>query len=119
MRHGDLIGGFSRKQLTVAGLGLAVVCFTPLAAFADAIDGAWCAPDGKHMMIEGRRITTPGGAKIEGDYSRHAFSYVVPEKEPEGGSTIYMSLMNETTVQVRVGTPVAQPVVWKRCQNIT
>ena len=91
----------------------------PQGARADAIDGAWCSPEGKHLVIEGRRITTPGGTKIEGSYSRHAFSYIVPEKEAGAGATVYMSLMNETTMQWRDGSPVAQPIVWKRCENIT
>ena len=108
------------KQLLIAGAAcLATLVCLPRSARADAIDGAWCSPDGKHLTIEGRRIKTPGGANIEGNYSRHAFSYVVPDREPGSGSTIYMSLMNETTVQVRDGTPVAQPIVWKRCENIT
>ena len=56
---------------------------------------------------------------MEGNYTRHAFQYVVPANEPSAGETIYMNQLNDTTVQVRVGNPVAQPVTWKRCQNIT
>jgi hypothetical protein len=85
-------------------------------ALADAIDGAWCSPEGKHLKIAGRKITTPGGALLDGDYSRHAFSWVAPASEPGGGDTIYMQLMNETTALVRQGTPVAQPITWKRCE---
>jgi len=88
----------------------------PLPALADAIDGAWCSPDGKHLKIAGPRITTPGGVLLDGDYSRHAFSWVAPASEPGGGDTIYMQLMNETTAMVRQGTPVAQPITWKRCE---
>ena len=108
------------KEFSITSIAsLGVLALFAGGARADAIDGAWCSPQGKHLTIEGRRITTPGGAQIEGNYSRHAFSYVVPDKEPGGGGAIYMSLMNETTVQVRDGTPVAQPVIWKRCENIT
>jgi hypothetical protein len=46
----------------------------PALAQADAIDGHWCAADGRVMTIEGASILTPGGAKMTGDYSRHAFS---------------------------------------------
>ena len=88
-------------------------------ARADAIDGDWCSPEGKHLSIRGPAITTPGGVKMSGNYSRHAFSSVAPEKEANAGVTIFMSLMSETTVQVREGTPVAQPIVWKRCENVT
>jgi hypothetical protein len=88
-------------------------------ALADRIDGKWCSPDGKHVEIQGRAITTPGGAKIEGSYGRHSFRYVVPAAEPESGSTTYMVLLNEETMEVRAGDPVAKAVVWKRCQNIS
>ena len=85
---------------------------------ADQIDGDWCSPDGKHVQIKGPQITTPTGVKMSGNYTRHAFSYVVPEKEPNAGSTIFMSQLNDTTTQVREGTPVAQPIIWKRCEHI-
>jgi hypothetical protein len=102
-----------------ATLGLALGCLAPLPALADAIDGAWCSPEGKHLNIKGRSITTPGGATLEGDYSRHAFSYVAPASEPGGGDTIYMRIVNDTTMLVRQGTPVAQPITWKRCETIS
>jgi hypothetical protein len=102
-------------KLAIAGVALGL---TAAPAFADAIDGDWCSPDGKHLNIKGPALKTPGGAKMTGNYTRHAFSYVVPAPEPNSGSTIYMSLMNETTVQVREGTPVAQPIIWKRCEHI-
>ena len=107
------------RQLTLwmAALGLTLASLAaPQSALADAIDGAWCSPDGKHLKIAGRKITTPGGALLDGDYGRHSFSYVAPASEPGGGDTIYMQLMNETTAMVRQGTPVAQPVTWKRCE---
>lgn len=97
--------------------GMATLTSRP--ARADAIDGDWCSPDGRHLTIRGQTIKTPGGAVTSGSYSRHAFSYVVPEQEPGGGGTVYMSLMNETTVQVRDGTPVAQPRIWKRCETVS
>ena len=102
-----------RLAAAAFGLGLAAG-----PAFADAIDGDWCSPDGKHLTIKGPSLKTPGGAQMTGNYTRHAFSYVTPAAEPNPGSTIYMSLLNETTVQVREGTPVAQPVIWKRCEHI-
>jgi hypothetical protein len=104
----------SLPVIALAALGCAV---TP--ARADQIDGQWCSPEGKQVTIAGRAITTPGGTKMEGNYTRHSFSYVIPASEAPAGDTIYMNQLNDTTVQVRVGTPVAQPVIWKRCQNIT
>ena len=109
---------FGRVLLTGCALTLGAIML-PSAARADSIDGDWCSPEGRHLTIRGQSIKTPGGASISGTYTRHAFSYVVPEAEPGGGGTVYMSLMNETTVQVRDGTPVAMPTIWKRCENIT
>ena len=104
-------------KISVAAASFALACLAaPLPALADAIDGAWCSPEGKHLKIAGPKITTPGGALLDGDYSRHAFSWVAPASEPGGGDTIYMQLMNETTAMVRQGTPVAQPITWKRCE---
>ncbi len=108
------------NRVSGSKLAIAAVAFGLMAspALADAIDGDWCSPDGKHVSIKGPQIKTPGGVQTAGNYTRHAFSYVVPEKEPGSGSTIFMSLLNETTTQVREGTPVAQPVIWKRCEHI-
>ena len=108
-------GRWSAMALSI----LTVACLSASPARADAIDGDWCSPDGKHLTIKGPSIVTPGGVAMSGTYTRHAFSYVAAEKDTNPGVTIFMSLMNETTVQVREGTPVAQPIVWKRCENIT
>ena len=112
---------FTMKSKHLAGcasLALLLCLSSGQSALADAIDGDWCSPEGKHLSIKGPQIITPGGAKMSGQYSRHAFSYVVPAPEPQSGSTIFMSLLGETTVIVREGSPVAQPVTWKRCENI-
>ena len=115
----ELLSVRRRSWPVLAGATIAAAMLAGSPARADAIDGDWCSPDGKHLSIKGPAIVTPGGVAMSGNYTRHAFSYVAPEKDPNPGSTIFMSLMSETTVQVREGTPVAQPVVWKRCENIT
>ncbi len=82
--------------------------------FADAIDGDWCAaPEVRHMSIDGPKIVTPAGTATTGDYSRHAFSYVVPEGDPGAGDRIDMRLLSEEEVQVIVNG--ADPEVWRRC----
>jgi hypothetical protein len=104
----------------VVALGLAVAALlTAWPARADAIDGDWCSPDGRHLTIKGQSVKTPGGAMLSGNYNRHAFSYVAPEQEPGGGGTVYLSLVDETTVQVRDGTPMAHPRIWKRCDRLS
>lgn len=88
-------------------------------ARADAIDGSWCQPDGKHMRIEGPDIVTPMGTATKGNYDRHAFSYTVPAKDPGAGSTINMTLIDDDTLHSRVGAaPSYNPKesdVWHRC----
>lgn len=100
-------------------LVLAFGVFAPALAMADAIDGRWCSPDGMSLNIEGARLLTPGGARITGNYSRHAFTYVAPAGEAAAGSTVFMVLLSEQTMEVRAGNPVGKPVTWKRCQTIS
>ena len=92
-------------------------------AHADAIDGAWCRPDGKRMSIQGPDIVTPRGTKTSGDYDRHAFSYTVPAGDPEAGSTVNMVLIDDDTLHTRTnGTPGYGPGeadVWRRCRPTT
>jgi hypothetical protein len=89
-------------------------------AFADVIDGDWCAANGRHMSIRGPAIVTPGGKQLAGLYSRHSFSYVVPSPEQSAGSTIYMRLVNPETINLWIGTtPVGPPEIWNRCTPIS
>jgi hypothetical protein len=95
----------------------AIVLFlilAPSSALADAIDGEWCSPgDARQFRIAGASITTPAGTQTTGNYSRHAFSYVVPSGDPGAGDEIDMRLLNEEEVQVVVGG--GPPKVWRRC----
>jgi hypothetical protein len=84
-----------------------------VAARADVIDGAWCH-EGLRLTISGPAIVTPGGTKTSGDYSRHAFSYVVPASEPQPGTTVMMRLLNEETMNLRA-SPEAPWETWRRC----
>lgn len=86
-------------------------------AHADAIDGTWCSPDGRVLSIEGSQITTPGQHRIVGNYSRHAFSYVVPDGEDHVGETVEMLLLNENAVEVK--EPAREMETWKRCEIIS
>jgi hypothetical protein len=89
-------------------------------ARADAIDGHWCHPDGRLMSIAGPRIITPQGSEISGDYRRHLFTYHVPAGEPAAGTVVFMTQLNQQTIQVRRGADlaaakVAAPETWQRC----
>lgn len=88
--------------------------FAPSSALADAIDGGWRSPgDARQFRIAGTSITSPAGTQTTGNYSRHAFSYVVPSGDPGGEDEIDMRLLNEEEVQVAVGG--GPPEVWRRC----
>lgn len=97
-----------------AGLAIgAVILLGAAAARADKIDGSWCREDGAHLSIDGSSIVTPGGTSLSGEYRRHFFRFVVPPAEPGAGSTVDLALLNENTVQERVGS--ASPTIWVRC----
>jgi hypothetical protein len=102
-----------RLKVLVTALGLGLLAGP---AFADAIDGNWCHNDGRRFTIRGPEIVTPAGKRMEGNYSRHWFSYAVPVPEPGAGQTIFMTLANENTVHLRLGEPAATPPeTWVRC----
>jgi endonuclease YncB( thermonuclease family) len=100
-----------RIKTVVAALGLSALA---LPAFADAIDGNWCHNDGRRFSIRGAEIVTPAGKHMEGNYSRHWFSYTAPAPEPGAGQTIEMTLANENTVYLRLGG-AGTPETWVRC----
>lgn len=103
---------------TAAGVAALACALVPGVARADAIDGHWCAADGRVMTIEGPAILTPGGHQITGEYSRHAFSYVVPVGEGPAGATVFMVLLNEETVELDPGDG-GDHEIWHRCDVIS
>src|SRR5437879_13175041 len=94
----------------IAKLAAALAFMFALAgtARADAIDGEWCASDGAHMSIAGPDVTTPGGMRIKGNYSRHAFDYVVPTGETGAGEPVNI-LLRGGIVPVRGEGPATEP----------
>lgn len=101
----------SPVRTAVVALALSL---TASAAFADAIDGNWCHNDGRRFSIRGPEIVTPGGKRMEGNYSRHGFSYLPPAPEQGAGQSIVMTLAGENTVYLRYGEATAQET-WQRC----
>ena len=98
----------------------AIACFLlagfSTAALADAIDGDWCHSNGKRMSIHGPEIVTPGGKQTRGDYSRHFFSYVIPQGEAGAGETVAITLLGEYLAHARQGAADAPVQEWRRCQ---
>ncbi|MDH3234010.1 MAG: hypothetical protein OEQ29_10835 [Alphaproteobacteria bacterium] len=101
------------KPLPVLTAALSVLAMAAPAA-ADAIDGNWCAADGRSMSISGPQIDTPGGTRMRGDYDRHGFRYIVPATEKPAGSKVDMSLVDDDTLHVKVGTGPTK--TWRRCK---
>ena len=106
---------FARARSASLSAGLAVVLFGLSGqASADQIDGDWCFPgDGRHLTIQGDDITTPSGTNTTGDYTRHAFRYVVPDSDPGAGDEIDMRQLNDQTMVLR--RPDGTEETWKRC----
>ena len=103
-----------------AAIGCALIVAVTAHAWADAIDGHWCYPDGRRISIQGPAIVTPAGSRIQGDYARHFFTYIVPPVDPDPGQTVFMALVNEDTVHLRIGarpsySPDETTQVWHRC----
>jgi hypothetical protein len=84
-------------------------------ALADAIDGDWCHSAGKRMSIRRSSIVTPGGHQTIGNYTRHFFSYVIPEGETGAGMTVEIQLLSEYLAHARQGGDSSVPE-WRRCQ---
>ncbi len=102
--------------ILIAACGLIALVAASDSARADAIDGDWCRADGRRMSIRGPDITTPGGKQTRGDYSRHAFSYVVPAGETGSGEQVAITLLSEYLAHARQGGDTAPVQVWNRCR---
>ena len=87
------------------------------ASHADAIDGDWCSTDGLRMSIRAEKITTPGGKQIDGNYSRHAFDYVVPVGENGSGEVVSIILRGEYLALSRQGSSAGPMREWRRCKE--
>lgn len=92
------------------------------AAHADAIDGDWCSVDGQRMSIRGDNITIPSGKQIVGNYSRHAFDYVIPPGDGGAGDSVNIILHSEYLAFSRQGRSGGangdKPTEWRRCKDL-
>ena len=101
----------------VVALGAVALLGAP--ARADAIDGDWCN-GGHHMEINGSTIVTPGRNRIQGDYNRYRFAYVIPTNEPGAGGEITMVMIRgQEVVHLRRPGQAGEPEVWRRCKPIS
>ncbi len=100
-----------------AFLAFAALLANALPASADAIDGNWCNAKGQSLHIDGPAITTPGGARLIGNYDRHNFSYKSPQGEAHQGKTLSMSQLSEERMDMRL--PDGAIVPWSRCEVVS
>lgn len=112
-----------RHQLLVKLMAFAIassgVVLASAPALADAIDGDWCF-GGHHMEIDGASIVTPGRNKVQGQYYRYRFVYVVPANEPGAGGEITMVMIRgQEIVHLRRPGQTGEPEVWRRCKPIS
>lgn len=105
--------GFQKRFMGIFAFASTILAGTGICR-ADAIDGSWCYK-GRHLEIEGPNIIVPSGRRITGDYSRHAFVYVVPPGDNGAGTSIFMGLLDEETMELRAGSEQADAEVWHRC----
>lgn len=96
----------------------AVLALLPEIARADAIDGDWCSPNGQRMSIRGDNIVIPSGKQIAGNYSRHAFDYVIPPGDSGAGDTVNVILRGEHLAFSRQGPNGDRPTEWRRCKDL-
>ncbi len=102
------------RRASILALAAAALMFPAAGALADQIDGHWCFTDGRNLSIAGPKIVTPGGNRIEGNYTRHAFSYIVPDDEPGAGTVVAMNQLSDLVIHVRPDG-ATEPQVWRRC----
>lgn len=114
-----VMGDFMTRALSLALV--AALAIWPAAASADAIDGDWCNADGKHFKIDGSTIELGSGNRITGNYSRHSFSYVGPEGDPDEGQQVQMILQSEHLLDVRRNSDAQLGPVeeWRRCSTVS
>ena len=106
------------RRLKVWWLALCLVMVGG-SALADAIDGHWCHSDGRRFSIRGPEIVTPGGKVMEGNYSRHGFSYVVPTPEPGAGETTFMTLLQSVARSTSPSGDIPAPSPGLRPPRVT
>jgi hypothetical protein len=105
----------------ISSLAFCLVNLVSTAAYADAIDGTWCAEkDHRQITIQGSSGTFPGGQKVSGDYTRHSFAFEVPPPLANAGQKIDMRLLGETVLRaiaISADGTRSDPELWRRCEQ--
>ncbi len=103
-----------RRLASISAGSMSALLILSSPSLADQIDGDWCFPgDGRNLHIQGDDIVTPHGTSTRGDYTRHAFRYVIPDSDPGAGEEINMRQLNDQTMVLL--RPDGTEETWKRC----
>lgn len=108
----------SRKSIFAVALIIRAVALSVSGAFAQtlpALDGNWCHADGKRLTVKGPDVVTPAGKPLRAEYARTFASWVVPDGEPNAGTTITMMLIGPDRAHTREGAADTPPLEWRRC----
>lgn len=106
----------NRLRFGIAGMGGLLALGLVQGASADAIDGNWCAGDGRHLSVNGSTVVTPGGAELDVPYDRHAMSYTVPDAEPGAGELLALRVVSDTELRVATALADSETETWRRCE---
>lgn len=107
------------RCLVLAAVAASAAVLLAAPARADAIDGDWCN-GANHLEIQGSTIVTPGRNRIQGQYGRYRFIYVVPKGESGAGGEITMTMIRgQETVHLTRPGQTGGPEIWRRCKPIS
>jgi len=108
----------SRKFIVAVALVIRITALSVAGAYAQslpALDGNWCHTDGKKLTVKGADIITPARKPLRADYARTFASWVIPEGEPNAGTTTTMMLIGTDRAHTREGAADTPPLEWRRC----
>jgi len=111
------------KALRISTIAAAILAASSTITFADHIDGRWCSPLGRSIIVNGPQVTTPEGAQVTANYDRHHIDYIIPTGEPRAGDTFSADQLGEDRIRVTIvaksGTPAPTPEIWTPCKPIS
>ncbi len=108
----------SRPETLIAALFMVALSTSP--ALADQIDGEWCSPRGGRIVVDGSNVTTPSGASVKANHSRHHVDFDIPAGEESAGDHFSADQLSDNEIQVTIShntsaKPVTQEIWTKHC----
>ena len=118
----DEQGRVAMRKLRYVAITAAALTLAAAPAMADRIDGNWCFTKGRilSLSIDGPRIVTPGGRKMQGIYDRHGFQYTAPKGEMGDGQIVTMNQIDDDRMHLVIGGRPGddkKAQLWRRCKQ--